>query len=155
MVPIRHVTFLDDKGKPLRTVPSHLTPVEEEVQGEAAEQDAMVEFDESSAPAPAQASVHHTILPAPVGAARELMSLRRSNVLNDPPLRRRRRRAAKRRSRSGSRSRTASRPKRRSAARPSRSSRSRRPVSRSSRGSRTTTRTTRRTVRRTTVSRRR
>lgn len=124
MPPIRHVTFLDADGKPIRAVPAHLTPVEEEVQGDAAEQDEMVEFDESSAPAPANASVQHTVLPAPVGAAQELMSLRRSNVLNDAPLRRRRRRAAKRRSKARPQSRTASRPKRRTASRPARSRRS-------------------------------
>jgi hypothetical protein len=159
MSPIRRVVFLGDDGKPIPPAPSRLTPLEDEVQGGQA-QDELVEFGESRAPAPAAASVHHTILPAPVGAAQELTRLRHSNELREAS-EPRRRRASRRRS--ASRPRTA----RRTSARRPTSARTRR-TGRASRTARTTrtrrasrpkgagrTRTVRRTRRTAASSRRR
>ena len=99
MPPIRRVVFLDSDGKPIRPRPSRPTPLEREVQADALEQERMVEFGESRAPAPRQASVRHTVLPAAVGAAQELVHVRRSTALRKPARRQRtrRRRSAARR----------------------------------------------------------
>lgn len=128
MTPIRRVVFLDQKGQPIRAAPSRLTPVEREAQGPP--QDGLVEFGESRAPAPRQASVHHTILPAPVGAAQELVRIRKSNAIREQPRRVRRRRA-----------RAARRVKRTASPAARRTARSR-PVRRTTRRSKTTSRTT-------------
>lgn len=144
MPPIRRVVFVDEQGQPIRPRPSRLTPLEDEVQGDQV-QDELVEFGESRAPPPAAASVHHTILPAPVGAAKRLSELRKSNELRERP-RRRRRRAAKRRP-----ARAKARPRQRPVRRRTTTRTTRK--STVSRGGRTRTRRT--TTRRTTTASRR
>jgi len=81
MTPVRRArrVFVDQDGHRIPPAPSRLTGVEREANGPP--QPRLLQFEDSKAPTPKTASVRATTLPAQVGAAQALRSLRHSTAL--------------------------------------------------------------------------